>query len=70
MLIAPLYWPRQGEWERLIGTAPADHNFVIVVNDKGVDSAGTREDAKAKLASYPDAAAVVEKLGLRLCIWR
>lgn len=70
-MIAPPYWPREGEWERLAGAFPAEHTFVIVANDQGVDSAGSRDEAKTKLAVRPEGtAAVVEKVGHQLCIWK
>jgi hypothetical protein len=76
MIIAYPYLPRDGEWERLASAFPADHNFVIVVNDKGIDSAPDQDTAKAKLKVLEaSGACVVERIkgpsGLRsLMIWR
>lgn len=73
MLVAPPYYPRPGEWERLAKAFPSDHNYVVVLSDQGIDSAATEEDARAKLTEH-EGASIVEKLpaalGFMLMIWR
>jgi len=74
MIIAPPYWPRKGEWERLSNTFPNDHPFIVVENDHGVDSAATVNEAKTKLETRRSQhAVIVQKLEgplPMLMIWR
>lgn len=74
MLIAPPYYPRPGEWERLSESFPKEHTYIVIENDQGVDSADSKDAAKDKLSSYGEQAAVVQRLGsdpmFMLTIWR